>query len=45
MGAIAEAAGLEASFYVVGFAAIVLTGVLVRHVQRRPDLARIGAED
>ena len=45
MGAIAEVAGLEASFYIVGFAAVVLTGVLVRHVARRPDLARLGSED
>ena len=28
-----------------GFAVIVLTGLLAHHVARRPDLARIGADD
>ena len=45
MGALAEVAGLEASFYLIGIAVIVLTGLLARHVARRPDLARIGADD
>jgi len=45
MGAIAEVVGLEASFYIVGFVAIVLMGMLLRHIERRPELARIGSED
>ena len=39
MGALAEFAGIEASFYIVGAIATVLMGALVVHVIRSPDLS------
>ena len=38
MGALAEFVGLEASFYIVGAVAAVLTAMLALHVQRSPTL-------
>jgi len=44
MGALAEAAGLEASFYLVGVAvSVVMAGIAV-YLWRRPEVARAGEE-
>jgi len=48
MGGLAEIAGIEASFYIVGVIATVLMGALVVHVKKSPELAasnRIYTED
>lgn len=42
MGAIAEAVGLELSFYVVGIAATLVMGAIAVYLWRRPDVARSG---
>lgn len=39
MGGLAELAGIEASFYIVGFIVTVLMGLLVLHVVRSPELS------
>ena len=42
MGAIAEAVGLEMSFYVVGIAATLIMGAMAVYLWRRPDVASSG---
>jgi MFS family permease len=44
MGAIAEAVGLEISFYVIGLFATVLMGGIALYLWRRPDVAKAGED-
>ena len=42
MGAIAEAVGLEMSFYIIGIAATLVMGAMAVYLWRRPDIAGAG---
>jgi MFS family permease len=44
MGAVAEAFGLEASFYLVGIVASIIMAAIAVYLWRRPDVARTGEE-
>ncbi len=44
MGGLAELAGIEAAFYIIGFMTCVLMGMLWRYIAVRPELANLGAD-
>jgi sugar phosphate permease len=44
MGVIAEALGLELSFYVVGIAVSIVMAAIAVYLWRRPDVARAGED-